>query len=61
MQWITVCVSGGGVGVDSAREQKNSKPEKMLENEADFPPSIARFVGLLLAINLLLVLRLCEN
>jgi len=41
----TVCVTGAGVGVDSAWEQKKLEARKMLENAAESPASSARFVG----------------
>ncbi len=42
---LTVCVTGGGVGVDNAWEQKKLETRKMLENAAESPPSSARCVG----------------
>ncbi len=45
---LTVCVSGGGAGVDSAWEQGKLEARKMLENRAESPPSTARFVSPLL-------------
>jgi len=42
---LTVCVTGAGVGVDSAWEQKKLEARKMLENAAESPASSARFVG----------------
>jgi hypothetical protein len=41
----TVCVTGAGAGVDSAREQEKLEARKMLENAAESPASSARFVG----------------
>ena len=41
----TVCVSGGGAGVDSVWEQRKLEARKMLENAAESPASSARFVG----------------
>lgn len=41
---LTVCVSGGGVGLDSAGEQKKLEARKLLEKRADSPPSTARCV-----------------
>jgi len=40
----TVCVTGAGAGVDSVREQKKTRSQKMLENRAESPASSARFV-----------------
>ncbi len=40
----TVCVSGGGAGVDSAWEQEKLEARKMLVNRAESPASSARFV-----------------
>jgi len=42
---LTVCVTGAGVGVDSAWEQKKLEARKMLENAAESPASSARGVG----------------
>ena len=42
---LTVCVTGAGVGVDSAWEQKKLEARKLLENRAESPASSARFVG----------------
>jgi hypothetical protein len=41
----TVYVTGAGVGVDSAWEQKKLKARKMLENAVESPASSACFVG----------------
>jgi hypothetical protein len=48
VQRPTVCVTGAGVGVDSAWEQRKLEARKMLENAAESPASSARFVGTLL-------------
>ena len=40
---LTVCVSGGGAGVDSF-ESRKTRSQKMPENAAESPPSTARFV-----------------
>ena len=45
MSGLTVCVTGAGVGVDSAWEQGKLEARKMLENAAESPASSARFVG----------------
>ena len=45
MDGLTVCVTGAGAGVDSAREQRKLEARKMLENAADSPASSARFVS----------------
>jgi hypothetical protein len=42
---LTVCVTGAGVGVDSAWKQKKLEAKKMLENATESPASSARFVG----------------
>jgi hypothetical protein len=34
---LTVCVTGAGVGVDSAWEQKKLEARKMLEKAAPYP------------------------
>jgi hypothetical protein len=43
----TVCVFGGGAGVNSAWEQEKLEARKILENAVcgASPPSTARFVG----------------
>jgi len=48
----TVCVSGGGAGVDSAWEQRKLEARKILENRADSHTSTARFVSPLISIGL---------
>ena len=40
----TVCVTGAGVGVDSAWKQEKLEARKMLENAAESPASSACFV-----------------
>ena len=51
---LTVCISGGGTGVDSTEEQEKLEARKMLENAArEGPPPTARFVGLFFALGLL--------
>ena len=45
----TVCVSGGGAGVDNAWEQEKPEARKMLVEAAESPPSTARFVSPLFA------------
>jgi len=42
---LTVCVTGAGAGVDSAREERELEARKMLVNRAVSPASSARFVG----------------
>ena len=42
---LTVCVTGGWVGVDSAWEEDKLEARKMLENSYSPHPSSARFVG----------------
>ena len=41
---LTVCVTGAGAGVDSAREERELEARKMLENRAESHLSGARFV-----------------
>ena len=45
LQRPTVCVTGAGVGVDSAWEQEKLEARKMPVNRAESPASSARFVG----------------
>jgi hypothetical protein len=42
---LTVCVTGGGTGVDNVWEQEKLEARKMLENAAESPPSSARCVS----------------
>ncbi len=42
---LTACVTGAGVGVDSAWEQNKLEARKMLEKAADSPTSSARGVS----------------
>jgi len=42
---LTVCVTGAGVGVDSAWEQEKLEARKLLENAPESLASSARFVG----------------
>jgi hypothetical protein len=44
MGGLTACVTGAGVGVDSAWKQKKLKARKMLVNRTDSPASSARGV-----------------
>jgi hypothetical protein len=43
---LTACVTGAGVGADSAWEQEKLEARKLLEKAAESPASSARFVGL---------------
>jgi len=44
-EYLTVCVTGAGAGVDNAWEQEKLEARKILENDTESPASRARCVG----------------